>query len=312
MQTTPSVVAMAPGFYFCQRGWLNANHFVFKGARNILIDTAYVDGLEQTLALLAELEVSPQEVDLIITTHLHCDHVGANRHIHDLSGCRIALHPVSRHAADHRNGWAAWNRYYHQGYRFFPTHDDLNHGDRLDLNGVVFEVIYTPGHAAGHVCLFAPETGWLLSADAVWDGDFGMLTTRIEGWDAPFRLRESLDILARLPIKRIFPGHGPPIDDCQAALEACRERAEAFIADPRRIGEDQFRKTLLFTLLMLGPLTRRELWARARGKSWLAEICDTYFQGRREQTMHRFLDDLLEKNVLQKQSDGRLRCMIPA
>jgi phosphate starvation-inducible PhoH-like protein len=38
----------------------------------------------------------------------------------------------------------------------------------------------------------------------------------------------------------------------------------------RAVGEDQFRKTLLFTLLMLGPLTRRELWAWARGKSWLA------------------------------------------
>lgn len=297
---------------FIERGWLNANHLVCLGGGPLaLIDSGYLEGLDQTLALIAQAGLRPEDVELIVTTHLHCDHVGAHAHIAERSGCRIALSAACRQAVEKRDGWAAWWRYYGQAYRFFPTHRTLADGETLTLGGLDWRVLETPGHAGGHLCLFAPATGWLISADAVWNGDFGVLTPRIEGWEAPRRLRESLRRLAALPVTMVLPGHGPPIADGPRAIACCLERIEAFLAQPRRLAEDQVRKILLYHLMMKGPLSADNLWQWESDLPWLTETCQMYFEGRTRQTFDRFVEELLERG-LAVQDQGLLSSVLPA
>lgn len=308
---SPCIHEIAPDFFFIQRGWLNGNHFALKGSRTVLIDTGYLEGLEETIDLLAQVGVSPEAVDLILTTHVHCDHVGAHAHIQELSGCEIALHELARHIIDQRDGWAAWPYYYGQAYRFFPTHQSLHDGDMLEFDELTLKALHTPGHAIGHLSFYLPENGWLISADAAWDGDFGVLTTGVEGWDAPFRMRDSLDRLAGLKVSRIFPGHGPPIEDGPAAIARCQERIKAYLAEPRRIAEDQMRKILIYNLMMKGPLSREAFWDFAKGLPWFNDVCQRHFPGPHEITFHKFLDELWEKGLV-KEENGLLSPNLPA
>ncbi len=308
---SPHIHEIAPGFFFLERGWLNGNHFALKGAKTVLIDSAYLDGLAETLALLGRVGVAPEAVDMILTTHVHCDHVGANAHIEERSGCAIALHELSRQVIDQRDAWSAWYLYYGQAYRFFPTHQSLADGEMLDFDGLAFQVLHTPGHAAGHISFYLPDTGWLISADTVWDGDFGVLTTSVEGWDAPFRLQDSLARLAALKVTKIFPGHGPPIEDGPAAIARCRERIKAYLAKPRRIAEDQARKILLYNLMMKGSLTLEALWDFVKVLPWFKDVCMRHFPGSREITFYTFMAQL-QKRGLVKEENGLLLPNLPA
>lgn len=309
---SPVLHALSPELVFIQRGWLNANHLVCLGGGPLaLIDSGYLEGLPQTLDLLARSGLEPAAVELIVTTHLHCDHVGGHAQIQERSGCAIALSEVCRQAVERRDGWATWWRYYGQAYRFFPTHRTLVDGQMLRLGGLDWRVLETPGHAAGHLCLHAPETGWLISADVAWDGDFGVLTPRIEGWDAPQRLLQSLRRLADLKVSTLLPGHGPPIDDGAGAIARCLERAQAFIARPRRMARDQVRKILLYHVMMKGPLSAEELWRWETTLPWLQETCQMHFDGQTRLVFDRHLAELLERGLLGQQ-DGRLFSRLPA
>lgn len=303
---------LAPGLFFCQRGWLSANHLVCIDHGEItLLDSGYLDQADETLALIARTGADPDRVARIITSHVHCDHVGAHAIIHARSGCRIAMSAACRLAVERADAWACWPAYYGQAYRFFPVHETIAEGDVVRLAGLDWSVLELPGHAAGQLGFFCAENGWLISADAAWDGDFGGLTLRIEGWDAPLRQRESLRRLAALPVTRILPGHGPVIADPAAALARCLERVELFIAEPRRLAEDQVRKILLYHLLMKGPMGREELWRFELGLPWLAETCVTWLLQPPREVFDRFLDELLERG-LAREDAGRLAANLPA
>jgi glyoxylase-like metal-dependent hydrolase (beta-lactamase superfamily II) len=87
----------------------------------------------------------------------------------------------------------------------------LKEGDIVDGGDVVLEVLHTPGHSAGSICLLDRETRDLFSGDTVFtNGGVGR-------WDLPTGdhspLISSLKRLSKLKIRGIFPGHGPYYED---------------------------------------------------------------------------------------------------
>ncbi len=75
--------------FFIERGYLNANHFVYRGDPPTLIDTGYIADFETTRRIFTDLDLDLSEVSAIVTTNCHCDHIGGNNRIQHLSGCDI-------------------------------------------------------------------------------------------------------------------------------------------------------------------------------------------------------------------------------
>ena len=73
--------------FFFERGYLSANHLAWRSERPVLIDTGYLTRFEETLGLLRGLGLDPARLQLIVSTHCHCDHIGGNRRLQELSGC---------------------------------------------------------------------------------------------------------------------------------------------------------------------------------------------------------------------------------
>lgn len=298
-------IEVAENFYFIERGWLNANHFVYCGNPKVLIDTGYKRDLPATLDLISMLGVEPGQVDLIVATHSHCDHVGANRYIQELSGCQIAMHRIDKHFIDSRNDWFTWWRYYHQEADFFNVNRGLQENEVLELNGLELIVLHTPGHASGQVSLYAPRHRFLISADAIWDGDFGAFTPRIEGNISPFLQRQTLEKLSSLDIEIIYPGHGPPVTEPQDAIERGLERVELFLERPELMGYDQLKKLFLYAMLMENGYDKEELYQYLMSTTWYRESVDLFFKGRYRPAFEETLEKLLRKGLVEQQ-DGTL------
>lgn len=145
-------------------------------------DDAHVD------AVLAEVERSGCEVALILLTHGHADHSGAVDALHAQTQAPVrALDP-------------AWCR----------GTVSLQDREQIDVDGLVLQVMATPGHTADSVCLHVPRDGALLTGDTIL-GEGSSLIAWPDGRVGPYleSLKRLRDLAAAGASLTLLPGHGP-------------------------------------------------------------------------------------------------------
>ena len=289
--------------FFIERGFLNANHFVYRSANPILIDTAYVADFAETSGLIAQLDVNLSNVQLIISTHCHCDHIGGNKRIQDQSGCDIALHKIGKYFMDTRNNWATWWKYFNQEAEFFDCTRALNDGDVLLIGPHEFEVIHTPGHAAEGIVLYNRSERLLISSDTLWKSDMAVMNLRIEGSAAPFQMLESLEKLESLDVQMVYPGHGPPFKDMHRALSRTRKRLNHFLNQREKLGLDLLKKIMIYTLMMRKTVDKGSFFDDLMRTHWYKETVDLYFNGEYRAEYEAIMQDFRKRGIVKEQHD---------
>jgi len=163
----------------------------------IAIDTA-TPSLAWVSGLLAERELT---LKLIVSTHGHWDHIGDNTAVAEHTGGQIAVHPADRHRLERPEPlWAP--------FEIVPSVPavELEEGGQVRFADLRLDVLHTPGHTEGSVCLFAADDGVLLSGDTLFAGGWGRVD--LPGGDAGAMVA-SLDRLRALDDRvRVLPGHG--------------------------------------------------------------------------------------------------------
>jgi glyoxylase-like metal-dependent hydrolase (beta-lactamase superfamily II) len=163
-----------------------------------LVDTGCAHTSGELCAALREFEV-----DRVVNTHSHEDHIGANAAVQEISGCPIQAHPGALPVIQdprlqplqlYRRVLWGWPR---------PSRPEPIES-WIETRSLGLQVIHTPGHSADHVCLLEPEQGWLFSGDAYIGGHDRALR---KDYDI-YGIIASLDKLAALPVHTIFSGSG--------------------------------------------------------------------------------------------------------
>jgi len=141
----------------------------------------------------------------IILTHCHIDHTIA------LDGLRSLWEkggvPIYVHALDKAAVVSNLKRHGEEqlGMDIEPYLVPLEDMALLTFKGFEFEVLHTPGHSAGSMCLYEKDAKVLLSGDTLFRGTTGR--TDLETGN-PFQMHESLQLLAQLPDETVvYPGH---------------------------------------------------------------------------------------------------------
>jgi glyoxylase-like metal-dependent hydrolase (beta-lactamase superfamily II) len=126
----------------------------------------------------------------------------------------------------------------------FSADNFLQNNEACEFGDWKFEVIFTPGHAAGHVCFFFREKGFLLAGDHILPYIAPILSPDI--FDDNFRplatYLDSLNVIEKLPVATVYPGHGSYFVDVNERLEDIRRHHEK-------------RKTTIFDRLSAQPKT---------------------------------------------------------
>ncbi|MDW7710906.1 MAG: MBL fold metallo-hydrolase [Deferrisomatales bacterium] len=302
----PAGTEILEGLFFIERGYLSGNHFACRSPAPVLIDTAYASEIPKTLAGLDALGVPWRETRLIISTHAHCDHVGANRAIQGASGCEIALHAAGKAFLDAGDRRGPWWDYYHQEAAPFACTRALEDGEEIPVGPHRFRLLHTPGHAADGIVLYEPHAKVLLSSDTLWERDIPVITEAVEGDGALDALLGSLERLEALEVRRVFPGHGRPFSDMRGALARARARLAAYGADRRRVGEDLVKRILVYTLLMRGDFAEEELLPHLLGTAWFPDTVVRYFGPGRERETYRETVGALQRRGALRREGGRI------
>jgi glyoxylase-like metal-dependent hydrolase (beta-lactamase superfamily II) len=163
----------------------------------IAIDTATpcVEWLTTTLAERG------WTLKLIVSTHRHWDHIGDNAPLSNVTGAQIAAHALDRHGLEHPSTLMA-------PFPIPPSVPaiDLAEGSRVKFGEVDLEVLHTPGHTEGSVCLLANDERLLFTGDTLFAGSWGR--TDLPG-GSDDQMVDSLARLTALPTDlKVLPGHG--------------------------------------------------------------------------------------------------------
>ena len=164
----------------------------------IAIDTA-IPSLDWIAGQLAERGWT---LKLIISTHGHWDHIGDNAALAERTGAPIAVHALDRERLVHPSALMA-------PFEIPPSVPavELAEGGVIRFGELRLEVLHTPGHTEGSVCLLAPDDGLLFSGDTLFAGGWGRVD--LPGGSAE-QMAESIARLGRFePGTRVLPGHGP-------------------------------------------------------------------------------------------------------
>ncbi len=141
---------------------------------------------------------------LVVLTHCHPDHMEAAEQLQK-NGAKLAMHPdeIAYMEGEGRKLASA------MGMRFPElTFDILLEEGVLELGGETLEVIHTPGHSPGHVCLYWPRHKALIAGDLVFLQGVGRVD--FPGGSGEL-LKESIKRVSQLDIELLLPGHGPLI-----------------------------------------------------------------------------------------------------
>lgn len=182
-------------------GELEVNcYLVSEKGRAVIIDPG-----GDPKAVLRALEEKSLKLEGIINTHGHFDHIGANGPLKAACGAPLYIHRDDRHClGDAQVNLSMWAGL---GPVVSPPADVLlSGGEALELAGLKFEALHTPGHSPGSICL--KVEGVLFTGDTLFAGSVGRTDFPGSSWEA---LVDSLDqvILPLEPDTVIYPGHGP-------------------------------------------------------------------------------------------------------
>ncbi len=208
--------------YTVPLGFVNA--FLIDSPRLILIDTGIPGSSRRIINALAELGKRPADIDLILLTHMHSDHVGSLADLQSLTRAQTGMHALdaslARIGETTRPGEPGPGWLNHLQYRLFnlvrgsghlrPAVIDLELEDGQEVPGADgLCAIHTPGHTAGHLSYFWSKNGGILIT--------GDAATHQGGLGLPFifeDLNEGRRSLAKLS-ERAFEvavfAHGKPI-----------------------------------------------------------------------------------------------------
>jgi len=188
---------------------MESNAYLLLCERPVLIDVGTGARLKETEKRLGAC-LEGRKLATLVLTHMHFDHTGGAAAVQELTGARAFAHPPDSKALAEGDGAMTCSGWLGERQRPLKI-SALKEGDVIDCGDARLEVLHTPGHSAGSICLLDQDTRDLFSGDTVFaNGGVGR-------WDLPTgdhgALVGSLERLRKLELRGLYPGHGPHYED---------------------------------------------------------------------------------------------------
>jgi glyoxylase-like metal-dependent hydrolase (beta-lactamase superfamily II) len=236
------------------------NTYLIQGDNGyLLVDTALNtdEALDSLQKQLAEIGSDIRDISQILVTHVHPDHYGMAGRIKQLSGALFTTHDIEKgfiesryinmdelleqtarwlgingappdNLADMRDATVGLKQY------IVPTYPDftLHGGETIATGMFTFQVLWTPGHSSGHICLYEPEKKVLISGDHILPTITPNVSKHPQSIENPLgRYLDSLNDLKKLDVELVLPGHEDPFTRLKPRIDELLQHHEQRIAE---------------------------------------------------------------------------------
>jgi hydroxyacylglutathione hydrolase len=183
-------------------GPLAENCFLLRreGSDKLLI----VDPGEEAERILAAVRASGAEVEAILLTHCHFDHIGAVAPVAAATGAQVYCPALETPILADIMSFVPWEGF--GPYESYEADETVSGGETLELGGLELDVIFTPGHSPGHVTYSVRGEEAIFSGDVLFQGSVGRVD--LPGGDGPTLLASIGKLLdSHSDETAVHPGH---------------------------------------------------------------------------------------------------------
>ncbi len=247
-EVTPGIHWLKLPITMAESTLTHVNAYLIQGDSGyLLVDTGWntdetFDALQKQLA---EIGADIKEISQILVTHVHPDHYGLAGRVRQLSGAVFALHDIEKgfiepryikmdqlleqtarwlsingvppdETADMRDATVGLQQY------IVPTYPDitLHGGETIATGRFTFQVLWTPGHSSGHVCLYEPQKKVLISGDHILPTITPNIGSHPQSIENPLgKYLNSLNDVKELDIELVLPGHEKPFTQLRPRID---------------------------------------------------------------------------------------------
>ena len=196
---------------------------------NVLIDTGIITKFNSFNYLLTtEVGLKIEEIDLVINTHEHFDHISSNAYFH----CPIAAHRWAAVKIQHSDELITKGKKWGIDLTDMRINIWLEDRNIIDLGNTMLKVIETPGHTSGCICLLEPYKNYLFSGDTL----FKSAKSNIYESGSISEHIDSLQILNTLKVNSFYPSHGHSVigldlvaQEIESSIENAKMELNAFV-----------------------------------------------------------------------------------
>jgi hydroxyacylglutathione hydrolase len=182
----------------------DSNIYLIDGEKPTIVDCGTGLNNSQVIDKIKEI-IDPKTIQQIIITHEHFDHCGGVRGIHNLTkrNAKVIAHIDA--SAKIEKGDSFFAKMLGASMPKMPVDIKLKDGKKIKIGDEFFEVIHTPGHSPGGICLYSNKSKILFSGDTIFsNGLFG----RYDFPEGDFnKLKKSIEKLSKLDVLNLYPGH---------------------------------------------------------------------------------------------------------
>jgi hydroxyacylglutathione hydrolase len=160
-------------------GQIAENTFLVRreGSDKLLV----VDPGDEPERILAAVEATGAEVEAILLTHTHFDHIGAVAPVAKATGAPVYVPELEKHVLADIMAYVPWEGF--GPYESYDAEETVAGGETLELAGLQLDVIFTPGHSPGHVTYSVRGEDAVFSGDVLFQGSVGRVD--LPGGDWP-------------------------------------------------------------------------------------------------------------------------------
>ncbi len=191
------------------RHWEETHCYLLNGTeRSLLIDTGLgICNIYDEVIKLTDKPVTAA------ATHIHWDHIGGHKYFPDFyaheneldwlsGGFPLPLKTIKTYVTDRCELPEGYDVNTYEFFQGTPSRV-LRDNDIIDIGGRAVQVLHTPGHSPGHMCFWEQARGYLFTGDLVYKDTLFAYYPSTD----PEAYLKSLERIAELPAKRVFPAH---------------------------------------------------------------------------------------------------------
>ena len=184
-------------------GQLQENCYIVRlkdSTRAVIVDPG--EEAERIMQAIDALGI--QTVEAILLTHTHFDHIGAVAPVANATSAPVYCPELETQVLANIMDYVSWPGF--GPFESYVADETVSGGETLELAGLQFEVVFTPGHSPGHVTFALPEHQALFSGDVLFQGSVGRVDLPGGDWPTLLASIESL-VSAYPPETVVYPGH---------------------------------------------------------------------------------------------------------
>ncbi len=225
MEKNGDIIELQPDIFRIKGHGTSSHSYIIKGDyANLLIDSGVDINFPVLQKSLLKIGLKIKDIDIVVNTHEHFDHIGANRYFQDHA--LIAAHRFAATKITLDDRYVTLYKSADLNEIPLKVHLWLESKSRFDLGNYSLNIIHTPGHTSGSICIYEPVRKILFTGDTVFAG--GTLSYIAESGSVGDYINSILSLGTR-QILEIYPGHGEISRNPEEDMEKAVKNAKAFL-----------------------------------------------------------------------------------